>query len=88
MLPTDSSSDSLREELAAIQHSIWAHWMNYMFSVSRKNRNGSVTIPADKVRRWVEQMEKPYGELTESEKVSDREQADKIFAVLGSERAA
>jgi len=80
--------NSLREQLAAVQHSIWAHWMDYLFSVSRKNRNGSVTIPADKVKRWMEQMRKPYSDLDESEKVSDREQADKVLVVLRGERNA
>ena len=70
---------NMREELAAIQHDIWAHWMHYLFSVSRQNPDGSYTIPADKVERWLRQMETGYADLEEAERDSDREQADKIL---------
>jgi hypothetical protein len=67
-----------RERLAAIQHEIWTHWMKYQFSVCIKNEDGSLTIPADKVERWERQMATPYSELSEQEKMSDRDQADKL----------
>lgn len=72
----------LREQLAAVQHEIWSHWMEYLFKVSVHNEDGSVTIPADKVTRWAEQMKTAYFWLSEPEQESDRDQADKIFAVL------
>ena len=75
----------LRERLAENQHEIWVHWMEYLFSVSIQNNDGSYTIPIHKVNRWRRQMITPYGELSEQEKESDREQADKIFAVLNIE---
>lgn len=70
------------EEIATAQHEIWSHWMKYLFQVSKKNEDGSVTIPADKVTRWVRQMNTPYSGLTEDEKESDREQAGKILEIL------
>jgi hypothetical protein len=72
----------LREKLAENQHEIWVHWMEYLFSVSNQNEDGSYTIPVDKVSRWKRQMMTPFSELTEQEKESDREQADKILAIL------
>ena len=72
----------LREKLAAAQHEIWINWMEYLFSVSISDPDGTCTIPADKVARWVRQMNTPYSELTEDEKDSDREQADKILSVI------
>jgi hypothetical protein len=73
---------SVREQLAAIQHSIWAHWMKFLFSVSHLNPDGSVTIPAKHAKRWMQQVETTYEELSEREKYSDREQADKVLAAL------
>jgi hypothetical protein len=58
--------------------------MRHLFSVSTMNEDGSVTIPADKVARWQRQIETPYAELTDKEKDSDRDQADKILGVMGS----
>ncbi len=68
----------LREELAETQHEIWSNWMEYLFSVSINNGDGTYTIPANKAERWMRQINTPYSELTENEKESDREQADKV----------
>ena len=75
-------NDDLREALAAVSHEIWAHWMRYQFSCCRANEDGTLTIPAERVARWGRQMDTPYAELPEGERPSDREQADKILAVL------
>ena len=72
----------MREELAEVQHEIWSHWMKYLFSQCVRADDGW-TIPSEKVTRWVRQINTPYSELSEKEKGSDREQADKILAVLG-----
>ncbi len=72
-------SRDVRERLADVQHAIWAHWMRYQFSVCQRNEDGSMTIPADKAERWMRQMETSYADLTEQERESDREQADKVI---------
>lgn len=74
----------LREQLADVQHGIWAHWMGYLFSCCRQNEDGSATIPADKVERWMRQQGAAYSDLTDEERESDRHQADKVLAVLGN----
>lgn len=74
----------LHEKLAEAQHRIWASWMEYLFSISIQNEDGSCTIPADKVTRWTRQIKTPYSELSEQEKDSDREQADKVAIVFGA----
>ena len=38
-------------------------------------------IPADNVQRCSKQMNTPYSELTEREKESDRDQADKVIGL-------
>ncbi len=74
--------DELRESLADTSHEIWSHWMRWMFTVGKFNEDGSWTMPAAKAERWQRQMNTPYSALTEGEKDSDREQADKIQNVL------
>lgn len=72
----------MREALADVSHDIWSHWMRWQFSVCTRNADGSLTIPAEKVERWTRQMNTTYADLSEAEKESDREQADKILAVI------
>ncbi len=69
-------------KIAAIQHQIWSHWMEYLFDVSVQNEDGSVTIPASKVSRWKRQMSMNYDDLSDSEKLSDIEQAMKVIAEI------
>lgn len=47
--------------------------MRYQFAICKKNENGEIIIPADKVERWTRQMNTHYGELSEAEKQSDRD---------------
>jgi len=56
--------------------------MKYMFSKSKKNEDGTVTIPRSLVERWERQMNTEYGSLPEEEKESDRDEADKIMGIL------
>jgi hypothetical protein len=74
--------DQEREIVAAVQHTIWSHWMKYLFSVCTNNADGSVTIPADKVERWSRQMSTEYKDLTHEERESGRHQADKVLKGL------
>ena len=72
----------MRESIAAIQHSIWAHWMEYLFTVGERNADGTITLPAVAVAAWERLILTPYEYLSESQKISDREQADKVLAIL------
>lgn len=63
------------EFLADGEHERWARWQRYLHSVCVENKDGSLTIPKEKVDRWTRQMNMPYSELTEKEKNSDRELA-------------
>jgi len=74
----------MREKLASLQHDIWTHWMHYLFSCCNKTNNGHYWIPKDKVTHWKRQMSFKYDNLTEREKESDRDQADKILKLLES----
>lgn len=75
--------DSKREALAAYAHEAWSGWMRYMiYKCSIINVDGSVTIPANSTHRWLRQMDTSYAALPESEKASDRAEADKILAIV------
>ena len=76
-------SNRIRERLAEVQHNeIWSSWMRWVFRVSIENDDGTATIPANLVRRWKRQIATDYADLTEREKDSDRDQADKVLAVI------
>ena len=72
----------LREELADLAHKQWSGWMEYLFSKGTKNEDGSFTITAWAVERWERQVNTDYKDLSESEKDSDRKEADKFIDVF------
>ena len=72
----------MREKLAEHAHDSWTGWMEYLFSQSELKSNGTVVIPVGSVKRWLRQMHTPYANLSESEKESDRVEADKILAII------
>ncbi|GAG20006.1 unnamed protein product [marine sediment metagenome] len=76
--------NGLREKLAELAHSQWSGWMRYLFDKGTFNDDGTWTMPDWAVVRWKQQMETPYSELSESEQDSDRSEADKFLAVIGS----
>ena len=53
--------------------------MRYMFGRGQINSDGSFTIPPASVERWQRQMNTAYSDLPETEKASDREEADQIL---------
>jgi len=79
-----SRTKGKREEIAAYAHEAWSGWMQHLFSKSTSNPDGTVTIPKKDVARWTRQMTTPYAELPESEKRSDRKEADTILKIVNS----
>jgi hypothetical protein len=74
--------DELRERFAALAHEQWSGWMQYLFSKGALNEDGTWTMPAWAVERWSRQMNTPYTDLPETEKASDRAEADKVLALF------
>jgi len=72
----------MREKLAAFAHSQWSGWMKYLFSKGTFNGDGTWTMPAWAVKRWRNQMNSDYSDLSEQEKNSDREEADGMLKVI------
>jgi len=79
-------SDDLRERLAALCHDQWSGWGVYQFSIGVFNGDGTWTMPAWAVRRWLRQMNTSYAELSEEERDSDRKEADKFIKLIGGEQ--
>ena len=79
---SDTSEKDLIEELSDYTHSSWSGWMTYLFSKSKLNRDGTVTISKDLVDRWTKQIDTPYEDLSEEEKKSDREEAQKMLKIV------
>ena len=76
------SSPALLEALAEIEHERWSHWQRYLHSRCARTADGSLVVPAGLVARWEQQMATPYGELSEPEKESDREQVRLYLPVI------
>jgi hypothetical protein len=71
--------EKIREDLADLCHEQWSGWMRYLFRFGIQNDDGTFTIGADQVTRWQRQMQTCYADLSESEKESDRKEADKFY---------
>ena len=82
MITLFEDTEEVREELAAYAHRAWSGWMRYLFGKSRRNKKGQVIIPKWAVDRWYRQLIIPYENLSEEEKDSDRQEADKFIAII------
>lgn len=82
-------TDEAREQLAAYAHEAWAGWMRYMFSKCEyvpgagEAGYGVLLMPVALYDRWTRQMNTPYADLPESEKESDRKEADQMLEIVG-----
>lgn len=72
----------LIEALSDQAHISWSGWQQYVFDKSTKNSDGTYTIPADLVDRWMRQIKTDYKDLSEKEKESDRIEARKYLKIF------
>ena len=79
---TEEEKKEFRECLASLCHEQWSGWMKYMFSKFERQHNGDWWIPKWAFERWARQMNTDYKDLTEEEKDSDREEADRFIRLL------
>lgn len=83
---TNQRDDELREKLAAIEHERWADWQKWCHKVLRENNPSPEQ--GDILERWDRQIETPYSELSDKEKASDMEQADRYWHLILADRTA
>ncbi len=74
----------MREKLSAHAHDMWSGWIQYMFSKSTINQDGTMTIPTWAVKRWTRQADTDYSDLPEEEKESDRKEADRLLKIINA----
>lgn len=74
----------MKELLADLCHKQWSGWMEYLFSKGTFNDDGTWTMPEWAVKRWTRQIATNYEDLSESEKNSDRKEADKFINLMSS----
>ena len=85
--------NKLIEKLADLEHDRWSNWMKHLFSVSDQQlslvltalEDGSVVIPAKYVKRWKDQMNTPYKDLSEEDKEKDRREVRRTIEILENE---
>ncbi|MHA1344252.1 MAG: hypothetical protein ACTSQG_09710 [Promethearchaeota archaeon] len=63
---------NLKEKLADLEHYQWATWAEYMIDNWTK----------ENIEKWKRQLRTPYEDLSEKEKNSDREWADKVLKIF------
>jgi hypothetical protein len=77
------ANKDVRELLAAYAHEAWSGWMKYLWNKCDDiDAEGTIRIPNWAVARWDRQMNTPYADLPESEKQSDRDEADRMLAIV------
>ena len=78
-LSSKGSQEFMLEGVADLCHRQWAGWMEYLFSKSIRNEDGTVMIPESLVNRWQRQIATDYKDLSPSEQDSDRKEAKKFM---------
>lgn len=66
------TKEELREKLSELEHEQWSHWTKYFLE----------NLTPENISRWSKQIETLYKDLSESEKDSDREWADKVLSIV------
>ena len=74
--------DTVREKLSDLIHDQWSNWMRHMFSRSKLNDDGTVTIPKNYVDIWKWEIDTRYKDLPKEEQDSDRREADKFLKLF------
>lgn len=65
----------IKEELAELEHTQWAHWTKYMLD----------NLTPENIARWKQQIITPYRKLSEKEKDSDREWAERVLEIINAD---
>ena len=75
-------NDEIREQLASYAHAAWGSYMAYFLNKCRR-ANGVYLVDPAYADALIRQINTPYDDLSEAEKNSDREEADKMLHIIG-----
>lgn len=78
----ESLLEGIVDQLAAINHERWSHWQLYMHSKGDRLPDGALVLPAELVAYWEAQIATSYANLSEAEKLSDREQVRRYLPLI------
>ena len=78
----NQEKNELLEKMADEAHEIWCGWMQYMFVNGFVSTSGTWVMDTVPYERWQRQMKTPYAQLSESEKESDREIAQRYLKII------
>lgn len=78
----ESILERLVDELAALEHERWSHWQRYIHGKGDRRPDGTLVLPSELVQRWDTQIATSYADLSESEKMSDREQVRRYLPLI------
>lgn len=71
-LRSKNYNKELLDLLANLEHEQWSHWTDYYLkNDTLENR-----------RRWKKQVETPYSQLSNRERESDKQWANKVLAII------
>lgn len=79
---TRVKSSKFVEELSSLCHEQWSDWMKHLFKFGTLSPSGEFIIDSIQVSRWLRQMNTPYDELPELEKISDCKEALKFIRLM------
>lgn len=79
--------EETREALAAYAHQALGEYLLYMFGKCTVDASGNLVIPAAYYQNIVIQCNTPYADLTPAEQDMDREQADRMLAIVAAPAA-
>lgn len=68
--------ENLLEKLAELEHDQWVEWSKALVQTEKR-------LSFSRIERW-KKLWKPYAELTEAEKESDRKYAAKVLKILNN----
>lgn len=71
-----------REEVLKLFHAIWVDWMKELLRDCKINSDGSRTIPAVKVQKYIEDIMMPANLLDYELTQKNKDQIDKLIEAL------
>jgi len=77
-------TNDIREDLAAYAHEVWSRWVKHLLNSCGRIPHGDavlIVIPEPSVESWKRQLATLYVDLSDEEKESARDEADKILVI-------
>lgn len=67
---------------ADLEHKRWAKWQKYLHSKLERGTSGRLIMPKELEDHWERQINTDYKDLSETEKLSDRNEVEKYIPII------